>query len=136
MKIFKNHLAIALISISTIVFSACNSNQNESNNTQSKSLNGSPSLQEETKKEALIAGTYSGIDNVGMESTIYLQNDGTLVIQSSVGDGTLDYGNWTGTAEKLFLYHKDDFGKRELIGKAKITNEGLRIKGGKFYKRQ
>ena len=58
MKIFKNHFALALISMSIIVFSACNSNSNKSNNTQSKSSNGSSSIQEETREEAQIAGTY------------------------------------------------------------------------------
>lgn len=83
-----------------------------------------------------IAGVYSGTDNVGMESTIILRSSGTLIIQASVGDGTPDYGNWTGTAENLSLYHKDAFGYDELIGNAIVTEEGLRIIGGKFYSRQ
>jgi ABC-type Fe3+-hydroxamate transport system substrate-binding protein len=140
MKIFKNHFALVLISMSIIVFSACNSNSNKSNNTQSKSSNGSSSIQEETREEtreeAQIAGTYSGTDNVGMRSTIILRSGGSLIIQASVGDGTPDYGNWTGTADNLSLYHKDAFGNDELIGNAKVTDEGLRIVGGKFYSRQ
>ena len=136
MKKIKKHFALALISMSTIVFMACNSNSNKSYNTQSKSSDGSSSHQEETKKEAQIAGTYSGTDNVGMESTIILRSGGTLIIQASVGDGTPDYGNWTGTADNLSLYHKDAFGNDELIGRAVVTNDGLRIKGGKFYSRQ
>ena len=136
MKNIKKHFALALISMSTIVFMACNSNSNKSYNTQSKSSDGSSSHQEETKKEAQIAGTYSGTDNVGMESTIILRSGGTLIIQASVGDGTPDYGNWTGTADNLSLYHKDAFGNDELIGNAKVTDEGLRIVGGKFYSRQ
>ena len=136
MKNIKKHFALALISMSTIVFIACNSNSNKSYNTQSKSSDGSSSHQEETKKEAQIAGTYSGTDNVGMESTIILRSGGTLIIQASVGDGTPDYGNWTGTADNLSLYHKDAFGNDELIGNAKVTDEGLRIVGGKFYTRQ
>jgi hypothetical protein len=136
MKNIKKHFALALISVSTIVFIACNSNSNKSNNTQSEGSDGSSSQQEETKKEAQIAGTYSGIDNVGMESTIILRSGGSLIIQASVGDGTPDYGNWTGTADNLSLYHKDAFGNDELIGNAKVTDEGLRIVGGKFYSRQ
>lgn len=136
MKNIKKHFALALISMSTIVFIACNSNPNKSNNTQSKGSDGSSSHQEETKKEAQIAGTYSGTDNVGMESTIILRSGGTLIIQASVGDRTADYGNWTGTTDNLSLYHKDAFGNDELIGNAKVTDEGLRIVGGKFYSRQ
>lgn len=83
-----------------------------------------------------ISGIYSGIDNVGMKSTIILQSGGTLIIQGSVGEGTSDYGNWTGTADNLSLYHKDFYGNEELIGKAEVTNYGLKIKGGKFYSRQ
>jgi hypothetical protein len=71
-----------------------------------------------------------------MESTIILRSGGTLIIQASIGDGTPDYGNWTGTADNLSLYHKDAFGNDELIGNAKVTDEGLRIIGGKFYARQ
>jgi hypothetical protein len=71
-----------------------------------------------------------------MESTIILRNGGTLIIQASVGDGTPDYGNWSGTADNLSLYHKDALGNDELIGNARVTEEGLRIIGGKFYARQ
>lgn len=83
-----------------------------------------------------ISGTYSGTDNVGMESTIILRSGGTLIIQASVGDGTPDYGWWTGTADNLSLYHKDYMGNDELIGRAEVTEDGLKIIGGKFYSRQ
>ncbi len=88
------------------------------------------------RKEAEISGTYSGTDNVGMESTIIMRKDGTLIIQSSIGDGTPDYGWWTGTSDNLSLYHKDYMGNDELIANASITDDGLRISGGKFYSRQ
>ena len=83
-----------------------------------------------------ISGTYSGTDNLGMESTIILRSGGTLIIQASVGDGTPDYGWWTGTADNLSLYHKDYMGNDELIGRAEVTEDGLKIIGGKFYSRQ
>lgn len=83
-----------------------------------------------------ISGTYSGTDNVGMESTIILRSGGTLIIQASVGDGTPDYGWWTGTADNLSLFHKDYMGNDELIGRAEVTEDGLKIIGGKFYSRQ
>ncbi len=130
MENIKKHFTLALISMASVGFVACNSNF------QSESSDGSSSYQDETKIEAQIAGTYSGTDNVGMESTIILRIGGMLIIQASVGDGTPDYGNWTGTADNLSLYHKDAFGNDELIGNAKVTDEGLRIIGGKFYRRQ
>ena len=130
MKKMKKHFTLALISMASVGFVACNSNS------QSESSDGSSSYQDETKIEAQIAGTYSGTDNVGMESSIILRSGGTLIIQASVGDGTPDYGNWTGTADNLSLYHKDAFGNDELIGNARVTDEGLRIIGGKFYRRQ
>jgi hypothetical protein len=71
-----------------------------------------------------------------MESTIILRSSGTLIIQASFCDGTLDYGNWSGTVENLSLYHIDAFGNNELISNSKVTDEGLRIIGGKFYSRQ
>jgi len=129
-------LAVALISMSTIIFIACNSNSNKSNNYNLGNSESNSSIQHEQPKEVEISGTYSGTDNVGMESTIILRSGGTLIIQASVGDGTPDYGNWNGTAENLSLYHKDAFGNDELIGNAKVTEEGLRIIGGKFYARQ
>lgn len=88
------------------------------------------------RPNAEISGTYSGTDNVGMESTIILRSGGTLIIQASVGDGTPDYGWWTGTADNLSLYHKDYMGNEELIGRAEVTEDGLKIIGGKFYNRQ
>jgi hypothetical protein len=88
------------------------------------------------RPEAEIAGTYTGEDNVGMESTIVLKSSGSLIVDSSVGDGSLDYGRWSGSAENVYLYHNDQYGNEELIGRAEITKEGLQIKGGKFYSRQ
>jgi len=136
MKNTKKYFALGLVSISTALFFACNSNSNKSNNTNTGSYNSTSSSEQTQPKEIKIAGTYSGTDNVGMESTIILRSGGTLIIQASVGDGTPDYGNWTGSADNLSLYHKDAFGNDELIGNAKVTDEGLRIIGGKFYARQ
>ena len=136
MKITKKRFALSLVSISTVLLFSCNSNSNKSNNLNSDNSESNTSIKREEFKETQIAGTYSGTDNVGMESTIILRSGGTLMIQASVGDGTPDYGNWTGTADNLSLYHKDAFGNDELIGNAKVTDEGLRIIGGKFYSRQ
>ena len=136
MKSIKKHFVISLVAMSTVLFFACNSNSNKSNNTNSGSTNSNSPTQQKQTKEIQLAGSYSGTDNVGMESTIILRSGGTLIIQASIGDGTPDYGNWTGTADNLSLYHKDAFGNDELIGNAKVTDEGLRIIGGKFYARQ
>ena len=133
MKNLTPFIAFAMI---LILINSCGNKSNKNSTSESKISNESSSYQEETKKEAQIAGTYSGTDNVGMESTIILRSGGALIIQASVGDGTPDYGNWTGTADNLALYHKDAFGNNELIGNAKVTDEGLRIIGGKFYSRQ
>ena len=127
----KSFIATAMI---LILLNSCENKF--SNNNESKSSSEKYSNDKETKNDIVITGTYSGTDNVGMESTISLVSGGTLIIQASVGDGTPDYGNWTGTAENLSLYHKDAFGNDELIGNARITEEGLRIIGGKFYHRQ
>jgi len=129
---------ISLFAFATfpILFNSCENISNKSSTSESKSSPETPSDQQEIKKVTQIAGKYSGIDNVGMESTIILRSGGSLIIHASVGDGTPDYGYWTGTAENLSLYHKDAFGNDELIGNAKVTGEGLRIIGGKFYRRQ
>jgi len=136
MKLISKPISLSAFAMFLILFNSCETKSNKSSSSESKSSNVSSSYQEETKKEAQIAGKYSGTDNVGMESTIILRSGGSLIIQASVGDGTPDYGFWTGTAENLSLYHKDAFGNDELIGNAKVTGEGLRIIGGKFYSRQ
>lgn len=125
-------ITILFLTVSALIISCENGGQNTKNNSQSNEL------EEKTieRQKVEISGTYSGTDNVGMESTIILRSGRTLIIQASVGDGTPDYGNWTGTADNLSLYHKDDFGNDELIGRAEVTNDGLRIIGGKFYSRQ
>jgi hypothetical protein len=135
MKKYKNILVLVIVYISTLLFIACNGSLNKGNSSNSNNSSGSSSTQQEQHKEVEISGTYSGTDNVGMKSTIILQNGGALIIKASVGDGSLDYGNWTGTADKLSLYHKDAFGNDELIGNAKVSEAGLSIIGGKFYAR-
>jgi hypothetical protein len=123
---------ILFFTFSAIIMSCGNGGQNTKTNSQSNEVE--EKTIEQPKVE--ISGTYSGTDNVGMESSIILRSGGTLIIQASVGDGTPDYGNWTGTADNLSLYHKDTYGNNELIGRAEVTNDGLRIKGGRFYSRQ
>ena len=123
---------ILFFTFSAIIMSCGNGGQNTKTNSQSNEIE--EKTIEQPKVE--ISGTYSGTDNVGMESTIILRSGGTLIIQASVGDRTPDYGNWNGTADNLSLYHKDTYGNNELIGTAEVTNDGLRIKGGKFYSRQ
>ena len=125
-------IIFALAAIAAFTFDACGGGASEEGTTTDEAAK----IDETAKKETQITGTYSGTDNVGMESTIILRSGGTLIIQSSIGDGTPDYGNWTGTAENLSLYHKDSYGRDELIGNAKVTDLGLKIIGGKLYFRQ
>jgi hypothetical protein len=123
---------ICFFTFSAIIVSCGNGGQNTKTHSQSNEV-------EEKKIEkpkVEISGTYSGTDNVGMESTIILRSGGTLIIQASVGDGTPNYGKWTGTAENLSLYGKDAYGSEYLIGRAKVTDDGLQIIGGKFYSRR
>ena len=132
MKIKSIIITILFFSFSALIMSCGNDGQGTKNNSQSNGLE----EKNIEKPKVEIIGTYSGTDNVGMESTIILRSGGTLIIQASVGDGTPDYGNWSGTADNLSLNHKDSYGNDELIGRAEVTNEGLRIIGGKFYTRQ
>jgi hypothetical protein len=134
MKNCERVLALFSFVLMVALLYACGNKSNNSKSEESQSHNANLSYQNETEVE--IPGRYAGIDNVGMESTIILQGGGLLIIQASLGDGTPSYGRWTGTAENLSLYQKDDFGNDELIGNAKVTQEGLQIIGGKFYDRQ
>jgi hypothetical protein len=97
--------------------------------------------------EVEIIGTYSGTDNLGMESTIILRSGGSMVTISSIGDGTPSVGEWSGDAENISLYIKSEepyydnygnlnLGGNQLLGRGRITQEGLQIFGGKFYQRQ
>lgn len=115
MKLITKTISVSGFVMFLILFNSCETKSNKSSASESKSSNVSSSYQEERKKENQIAGTYSGPDNVGMESTIILRSGGTLLIQASVGDGTPDYVNWTGTAENLSLYHKDAIGNIDAL---------------------
>lgn len=136
MKKITNKISFIAFAMILIFINSCENKSSKKSINESKSYSRNSLYDKENNKVIEITGTYSGTDNVGMESTIILNSGGTLIIQASVGDGTPDYGNWTGTAENLSLYHKDAFGNDELIGNARITEEGLRIVGGKFYHRQ
>ena len=84
---------------------------------------------------AVIAGEYIGTNNFGSESVISLYNSGTLIIQSEGLD--MIGGRWTGTADELNLYAKDDNGNEVLFGNANVTEDGLQItSGGGFYRRR
>ena len=83
-----------------------------------------------------IAGTYSGIDNVGMQSTISLYSSNSMVINSSIGDRSPSYGRWSGSVENLSLYVNDPYGGENFLGTSKVTTNGLSINGGKFYSRK
>ena len=68
MKNIKKHLAVALISMSTMVFIACNSNSNKSNKSNSgNSESNSSTQQEQTKVEDNIDGVYF---NGAMQKTV------------------------------------------------------------------
>ena len=64
MKNIQKHFAVALISISTMVFIACNSNSSKSNNSNSENSESNSSTQkEQTKVEDNIDGIYSVCQN-------------------------------------------------------------------------
>lgn len=136
-------ITILFFTFSTIIMSCGNGGQNTKTNSQSNELE--EKTIEQPKVE--ISGTYSGTDNVGMESTIILRSGGSMVVQSSIGDGTPSVGRWSGDAENLSLYieseepYYDNYGNlrmggSQLLGRARITQEGLQIIGGNFYSRQ
>ena len=84
---------------------------------------------------AEIAGEYIGTNNFGSQSVITLYNSGTLIIQSEGLE--MIGGRWTGTADDLNLYTKDDNGSEVLFGNAKVREDGLQItSGGGFYRRR
>jgi hypothetical protein len=139
---------ILFFTFSAIIMSCGNGGQNTKSNSQSNEVEEKtiePPKIEPPKVE--ISGTYSGTDNVGMESTILLRIGGSMVVKSSIGDGTPSVGRWSGDAENLSLYieldepYYDNYGNLkmggdQLLGRGRITQEGLQIIGGKFYRRQ
>ncbi len=122
-----------LLLTATLVISCGDNKKSNSTNQSNASEN---AAQAEEKVEAEIAGVYSGTDNVGMESTIMLESSGLMTIQPSVGDGTPSYGRWSGNADNVTLYIQNEMGGDQVLGNAKITDDGLRIMGGKFYSRE
>lgn len=129
MKIFPHILVFVL---SNIVFISCGNKNANQNTIGQKNVIQNKSNKEEIKPHIDIAGVYTGRDNLDMESTIIIQDNGTLITQSSIGDGTPDVGTWVGTAENLKLYTST----HQLIASAEISTYGLKIKGGKFYTRK
>lgn len=115
---------------------SCNNSSNSAKIDSNSTVNVIAPKEEISLPEVEIAGVYSGTDNLGMESTIILKQDGSLITQSSIGDGSPAYGEWAGKANFISLYIRAEMQPRQLLGHAKITAEGLRINGGNFYTRQ
>jgi hypothetical protein len=63
MKNIQKHFAVALISISTMVFISCNSNSNKSNNSNSDNSERNTTIQKEEPKEESVDGLYTYEDN-------------------------------------------------------------------------
>lgn len=135
-------ITILFFAFSAIMMSCGDNGQNTKTNSQSNMVE--EKIIEQPKVE--ISGTYSGTDNVGMESTIVLRRGGSMVVKSSIGDGTLSAGEWSGDAENISLYienekpYYDNYGNlrmggNQLLGRGRITQEGLQIIGGKFFDR-
>ena len=89
--------------------SCVNGGQNTKSNSQSNEVEEKTIEQPKIEPPKVeISGTYSGTDNVGIESTIVLRNGGSMVVKSSIGDGTLSAGEWSGDAENISLYIKNE----------------------------
>ena len=121
-KFIKLYINITIVLFLIGCGNSSDGNKYNSNNSQEKSIS--------------IAGTYSGTDNVGMQSTISLYSNGSMVVNSSIGDGSPSYGRWSGSAGNVSLYINDPYGGEKLLGNAKATTNGLSINGGNFYSRQ
>lgn len=124
-----------------LVINSCNRNTNTSDksadvNTSNVEQNENTKDEKPKEKEISIAGVYSGIDNIGMETTIEIKSNGVMIAHPSVGDGTPCYGRWEGTANNLSLYIPNELEGEQLLGHAKITDQGLQIIGGSLYERQ
>ena len=63
MKNIQKHFAVALISISTMVYISCNSNSNKSNNSNSDNSARNSTIQKEEPKEESVDGLYTYEDN-------------------------------------------------------------------------
>ena len=96
MKNIKKYLAIALISMSAMVFIACNSNSNKSNNSNSGNSESNPSTQQgQTNLEDNIDGVYSGTQNIsGLELVAKLTiNGSSWSAKSQLGYESPEYQN-------------------------------------------
>lgn len=137
MKYRKILLKTILLITSALVISCGDHKKTNTSNQSNTNKNANQANEKiEEKVEVEISGVYSGTDNVGMESTIILESNGSLTIHPSVGDGTPSYGSWNGNANNVTLYIKNEMGGDQVLGNAKITEEGLSIMGGKFYSRK
>ncbi len=125
--------AILLTLSLAILFISCDQNKN---NNQKKSNPKVEETQKEPEKVIEVIGVYTGRDNLGMESSIIINNNGILYTKSSIGDGSLSEGRWYGDANNLSLYLFNEFGGEDLLGYAKVNENGIQIIGGNYYRRQ
>jgi hypothetical protein len=95
MKNIKKHLAIGLVSMSTMLFFACNSTSNKSNNSNSGNSESNKTLQKEESKEENIDGVYSGTQNIsGLELVANLTISGSRwSATSQLGYDSPEYQN-------------------------------------------
>jgi len=118
MKNIKKHLAIALFSLSTIVFIACNSNSNKSNNSNSGNSESNSSVEDN------IDGVYSGSQNImGLELVAELIISGSRwSATSQLGYDSPEYQNGVVRGNDLY----DDSG---MIKIGYVSGNSARING-------
>ena len=94
-------------------------------------------IKSEAPKEAEISGEYSGRNKFKLPATFSLNSSGNLKYKAKgLNDGNPSYGRWTGTAKLIKLYFDKDAGGELHFADAIITEDGLQIIGGNFYRRQ
>ena len=124
MKNIKKHFAVALISMLTMLFIACNSNSNKSNNTNTDNFeSNSPSQQEEPKEES-INGLYSYEDN-SAKLSIRVSDEswtGITLIVSGFGE---EYDNQNAQYENGIVKGKELFDNSGMVKIGYISGNSL-----------
>ena len=102
----------------------------------SKSSVSSSSARSGKVKQVRFEGSYRGINNYGVFSTITVRGNGSYTSRSPDMDSYMS-GEWKKeSGNKIVFYADDGFGGMSVAFSGRITGSGLQIDGGNFYNRQ
>ena len=123
------NILLMLIPLFLIVNCSSDSNNNKSSSKSTSSYKSSP-------KQARFEGSYTGVNNYGLETTIIVRSNGTQSMICPDMDSYIN-GKWEKESSSSIAFYADNgFGGMDKTFVARISTSGLQIDGGNFYRRK